>query len=888
MNAQNPPRHGEGRLRPSRRRAGSKGDDVASDDSGDDSSKAVGSGQGALLESNSLQRQESTEVAAEPVQADEDDEGVFEIRDFTTASSFERLVHRVSLALKKWTEQLNKAQAAASSKAENDNSQMLKERFEHQELQYELICQTTLDTEVATTQQRGLQRFPSKAHRLERWFGVRHFAILGIRDRRNIDVDSARTILSALSMASRAMGTAPIAEPLTCFVMVDGGRRRRYIGEQTVGGLRTLCHTDFCGSVDPGLEHLAGLTEFFWQKFGRHSEKGLAIAARFTFIADEFPPFLEEGEAESQNFSVSRSRDVAEGEEGSMMPEENQTPMDVADPVDTLQLHCIWPSFPNGSFVDNAVYSELDARMAPYWRLRLLPATNPRLPRSGRLKQLLAFRDEATVVRSAEHSIMPTVPKTALASLSVAIQESLESILLPSAGELMDLTQECLDAPVVGDRAARGSKSPALRGAPRDTRLAKIARFSGEMKCFKGVLVLWGRLLAELRQEWEHAECAQPGMSSAGPPPRLYYTKRFRSSVRTERFSPLGGIVQQKFEMLHSCLVARRRGTLVSQPSQPTKLKLQNGKSQIWSPQLVPPQLMTEDMIEQQCLALQSMTSDEERAEFTAGRELRSDMACFKKANPDATLTDFQAWRRSLPEKLDDAQWPAKWQQDCWLSAAPQAACDQQPLFEPEREAEMALHYLENIDGMQLLIEVLQANLRIGSEELAEGSTDCSWQHDLQRRLETSISEAFPVNSEGAAPLELPSDEQMEAVLRAFEEYEKSVRLQASLEQKLSGLGKPLLKELEVESEVTVSTESQRRCVEEVVLRSRAYSLGYSMNAKLPQDGLFAELPFSKEFIFLPAGSGSENAKGASGSRMYAEVRENHLRIATCHCLRMI
>merc|ERR1719324_1478398 len=101
------------------------------------------------------------------------------------------------------------------------------------------------------------------------------------------------------------------------------------------------------------------------------------------------------------------------------------------------------------------------------------------------------------------------------------------------------------------------------------------------------------------------------------------------------------------------------------------------------------------------------MSSPEERAEFVAGRELRSDMACFKKANPDADLVDFQAWRRSLPEGLDHADWPAAWQQECWLATTAQAACEQSPLFEPEREAEMALHYLENIDGMQLLIEVL-------------------------------------------------------------------------------------------------------------------------------------------------------------------------------------
>ena len=150
----------------------------------------------------------------------------------------------------------------------------------------------------------------------------------------------------------------------------------------------------------------------------------LMVGARFTYSADTFDPLPLEGELNA------RAGD---------------------DPVESCKLHCLWPSFPFGAFGDDSNFSELDARAAPFWKLRVLRKDSTALPLTGRLRILLDFRKEAQTVRSAEHSLQPSVPKTAMASLTATIQESLESILLPTGGEMLQMVESCMSCPVFHD-----------------------------------------------------------------------------------------------------------------------------------------------------------------------------------------------------------------------------------------------------------------------------------------------------------------------------------------------------------------------------------------------------------------------------------------------------
>ncbi|CAK0837677.1 unnamed protein product, partial [Prorocentrum cordatum] len=202
------------------------------------------------------------------------DEGVFEIRDFTTASSFERLSHRMSMAAKKWEETLRAAAGIQQGPVPvegQDRAEMLEE-FEHNDFRYQLLFQLFSPTGVAAQdgqpagveavpsapQDRlGLHTFPSRAHSLQRWFGVRHFVTAGVHEQ-NFDPDSARTVLSALVLALQHV-SSPFALPLSCFVPIEDGTgrgRRRYLGELLHGGCRTI--VDLHHGPEGSRRHLAG------------------------------------------------------------------------------------------------------------------------------------------------------------------------------------------------------------------------------------------------------------------------------------------------------------------------------------------------------------------------------------------------------------------------------------------------------------------------------------------------------------------------------------------------------------------------------------------------------------------------------------------------------
>lgn len=924
-------------------------------------------------------------------------EGVFEIRDFTNASSFERITHQVSLAVKKWA-------ALITEGPTEDGGHLLRAEFDHLGFTYELFFQLApqevqgagavgvsgegakASVPSPPVERLGLHSFPTRAHRLQRWFGVQHFATLCVRDHA-IDMDSARTVLSALALGARSAAPPALPAtlpPLCCFVPIEGTRRRRYVGELVCGGWRTAFATDQRNRVDPSLEHLEGLMKYFWQKLGASPEapgQALTIGARFTYLADVFepvcivtsadgsrtkeeqhPPAAQAAAAASTVLSGGHSgRDGEDAAGGSGEEDEGEgadgLPTEVdTDPVGTMQLHCLWPSFPRGSFVDNAVYSELDPRAAPYWKVRIMQSEEAPLPLTRRLRNLLDFRKEASTVRSAEHSVLPQMPKGALASLSYAIQESLESILLPTAGEMAKLADECLELPVAppasqaseaastaaSDRPPMPGLAP-LRGAARGTRLARLAEISAEMKCFKGAVMLWCQVIMQMRQHWDAVEVVPAG----APSPRT--ARRLGGGVRTEHFDVSVCLVQQKFEMLQCSIEAKRAFVRAGAAGSPAGLteaghevpaRLKASGKPIVSPPLLWPALMTEDMALQRDMVADSISDPTERAELH-GREIRSDMAAFKAANAEAALGDFLRWRSESAggevEHLTTEPFPKDWLAHTWeeTNALP-AAQQQAVLFEPEREAEMTLHYLENIEGTQLLLQLVRVLLGSALEELYEsavvaggGAGCCPHLRMLRDRAVAAVLTAFSsggrrastsagqdegaasdaagasgsadgvggggadprVKDAGAAeadaaaaldgePSRFPEERWLEAAITAAESFEAGVRLAASLRAKLPGpQGEALLDSLLADGEATITSHAQRRLVEELFTRSRALARRRD-RAERPRDrDIFESLPYGKEFVLLL--QQTANGESAGTKRLYAEIRERHLRLAT-------
>ncbi|CAE7375428.1 rab3gap1 [Symbiodinium natans] len=479
-----------------------------------------------------------------PPKQEEEAAGVFEIRDFTNASAFERLSHQISLAAKRWAAALKDAQVGS-----NEDVLQMKESFDHANFRYYsqrgLVttavyctlqnvkkrngCRYELFFHLApmgTAEKKdrlGLHAFPTRAHRVQRWFGVRHFVFVSLHNH-NIDIDSARTMLGAAALAVRS---ASFPLPLSCFVPIDGGRRR-VLGELLDSRCRVLYTTDLQHTVSGTFDNLTGLADFFWQKMEaspQDPQNTLMVGARFTYSADTFDPLPLEGELNA------RAGD---------------------DPVESCKLHCLWPSFPFGAFGDDSNFSELDARAAPFWKLRVLRKDSTALPLTGRLRILLDFRKEAQTVRSAEHSLQPSVPKTAMASLTATIQESLESILLPTGGEMLQMVESCMSCPVFHDNPVPLSPlRKAVQGARAGDRLSRLAEYSSTMRCFKGSVMLWCGILARMRSQWDALEAPE------GPQAPTHRVNA--RGTRTEFFDLGVCLVQQKLELLQRSISEQRR-----------------------------------------------------------------------------------------------------------------------------------------------------------------------------------------------------------------------------------------------------------------------------------------------------------------------------------------
>lgn len=338
------------------------------------------------------------------------------------------------------------------------------------------------------------------------------------------------------------------------------------------------------------------------------------------------------------------------------------------------------------------------------------------------------------------------------------------------------------------------------------------------------------------------------------------------------------------------------------------------------SPELLPPALYTQDIVVQRDTAAAVIFDPIERAELH-GKEVRSDMAAFKAANPEATLQDFVSWREDLLG-LSTNPFPQEWLQRIWSDVVPKPASKQAfKLFEPEGEAEMALHYLENIEGTQLLLQLFRVLLRATLEELsqyvAENGGGPAQLRVLRDRAAAAALSAFAASDsstlasqDGAAEGEevevdavpmmvgevanFPAEDLLESAISSIEAFEAGARLASSLRAKLPGDCESLLEELLLVSEASAVSPAHRKALEQLFARSRAIR----KTVEGMEDGdepdadedVFEALPLAKEFVLVhqPAPEAPKTKLSACGpKRIYAEVRERHFRLALAQSLRI-
>ncbi|KAJ0979301.1 hypothetical protein J5N97_014775 [Dioscorea zingiberensis] len=158
--------------------------------------------------------------------------------------------------------------------------------------------------------------------------------------------------------------------------------------------------------------------------------------------------------------------------------------------------------------------------------------------------------------------------------------------------------------------------------------------------------------------------------------------------------------------------------------------------------------VMTEDMHEERLQAAE-VCGDAFNTSGQLEREiLSSDMSAFKAANPDAVFEDFIRWHspsdwvseevedRSTGNKEDpeECNWPPQgtlsqrmsehgnlWRK-IWNDSPALPAFEQKPLFDPIREGEKVLHYLETLQPHHLLEQMVCTAFKVSADTLNQTS----------------------------------------------------------------------------------------------------------------------------------------------------------------------
>lgn len=220
---------------------------------------------------------------------------------------------------------------------------------------------------------------------------------------------------------------------------------------------------------------------------------------------------------------------------------------------------------------------------------------------------------------------------------------------------------------------------------------------------------------------------------------------------------------------------------------------------------------MTEDMHEERLRAVEAFG---DAFSFSGQLErdiLSSDMSAFKAANPDAVFEDFIRWHSPSDWENDETEgrlgddkmelksnWPPcgrlsqrmseqgnSWRR-IWNDSPALPASQQKPLFDPVREGEKIIHYLETLRPHQLLEQMISTAFRAAADTLSQSTFG-----DL-KLMKTKVNQLYLTLASSLRCLQdnhlLEKSELIGDLLQqchVFQHIEKLVILAASVHRKL-------------------------------------------------------------------------------------------------------
>ncbi|XP_022241871.1 rab3 GTPase-activating protein catalytic subunit-like isoform X2 [Limulus polyphemus] len=316
----------------------------------------------------------------------EEDQDVFEITDFTTASDWERFIARIEEIFHEWKlptlqqECPLKREELTNGKWEEACEDVMFANFRFLMTRYYLkrdvepeIKNDELEDQVevlSSAIEDIISRendFPARAHCLVRWFGLRDFIVLCPTVGNDIiaSENRAKILLSSLCIAiNNTNSHVPV------FIQLSQRSRRFFLGICEGGGIRTNFEMVHLNKVPQHCNHLAGLLSVFKGKLSCPLQliPPVDVTIRFTYALHEWSPY-------SWPQSPPDISDITEDITPSLL---GKLPFGaLEDPIVELLLFTTWPCLSEDIVVDNDIHSDLDLTQAPAWAVKVRTKDEP-------------------------------------------------------------------------------------------------------------------------------------------------------------------------------------------------------------------------------------------------------------------------------------------------------------------------------------------------------------------------------------------------------------------------------------------------------------------------------------------------------------------------------
>jgi len=520
--------------------------------------------------------------------------------------------------------------------------------------------------------------------------------VLAPLDEDVVDANDASLLLSALAIATHNCNCA-----VPVFVPVHSPGRRAYYGHFASGEVTVRLDSDSAPETPTSCRYLAGLLDLFQAKspvLHRTSLQDVSVAVRFTWVK----------QLQQERAWWTKVGDGHDPGWGAPAPEDSIS----------LQLSASWPEFPEGTLVENPVYSDFRAMQAPNWNFNIL---------SNRSNWCGRCTEGLYGIMAASEGLPKESSSASTAIIAAAI----------------DMIFDC-------DNLDEGPTS-ALRvkgGSYRGSLLARYAEYvlKRNVALVGLTAMLWEAFVSEVQRYWEGglvlpAMCGEPNHSCCLLHQKLQMLNCCIRAGEEQGSTPkITGQEEtipdddafEDAEMFEGELVDD--DTCISPSFSPSKeIVGRPGAKQALSMCLLGSDIVMYEP-EVQCAAV-PCTEDviTQNAEALQMSSLQSDMAAFKAANPGCAMADFIRWysprdwltpdggegecQLSARMSHEGNTWQRLWEE---IAAAP--VSEQNSLFDHKQCGDEVLAWLKTVPPEELLQSLVLTVLTVSTDTIANST----------------------------------------------------------------------------------------------------------------------------------------------------------------------